>query len=281
MLMPKKAHGRYDARRINLPYDFNAVYPYIMKGRNESAVYYSLTVDVENLLSYIEEKKGSDREITFFQAMLLALTKVLRNRPALNRYVIGRRLYERYNVELSFIAKREFSDEGSETNVYVKINQDDHYDDILRKIRRSISSAKSGTKKEDDAIISRFVRLPRCLLRAAVKLLQWYDFYFDTPGFLREGNDPLRCSAFVANLGSVGIEAPFHHLYEWGTCSLFVAIGKIKPTVCAGKDGKPEVRRMVEVKVTLDERIADGFYFARSLDLFMEYIQNPRLLEDI
>ena len=73
--MSQKTKGRHDAKRVNLPHDFNAIFPYIMKKRNESAVYYSMTVDVENLLAYIDERKGTDKEITFFQAVLLSLTK--------------------------------------------------------------------------------------------------------------------------------------------------------------------------------------------------------------
>ena len=98
-------------------------------------------------------------------------------------------------VTLSFIAKREFSDESSETSVFLKINEEDHYDDILKKIRANIASAKSGAQKNDDDIISTFVRLPRFMLRAAVRLLEWYDFYFDKPGFLRGGQRPaeLQC----------------------------------------------------------------------------------------
>lgn len=277
--MPKK-NGRHDARRVSIPNDLNALFPYIMTGRNDSIVYYPLKADVENLCNYVEEKKGTEEEITFFQCILLALVKVLREYPGLNRYYIGRRLYERYDVNLSFIAKREYSIEGSETNVNVSVKQDDNYDDIIKKISGNIKKAKTGEEKEDDKVISTFMRLPRGLLRFAVKMLSIYDFYIDTPKFLRGGVDPLRCSAYVANLGSVGIEAPFHHLFEWGTCSLFLTIGIAKPEPVLNEDGSVNVRRKVELKVSLDERIADGYYFARALDRFVEYLNDPQLLKD-
>ena len=278
--MPKKS-GRYDARRIQLPTDLNAIFPYLMKGRNDSVVYYPLKADVENLLKYIEEKKGTDKEITFFQAVLLALVKVMREFPELNRYIIGRRLYERYAVSLGFIAKRELSVEGSETNVSVYVKNEDNREEIIDKIKGNIKVAKSDEVKEDDAIMGSLMKLPRFLLRFVIKMLETYDFYFDTPKFLRNGVDPLRCSVYVANLGSVGIDAPYHHLFEWGTCSMFMAIGILKPEPTISEDMEISIRRVVEFKVTLDERISDGYYFARALDRFKELLDTPTLLEEV
>lgn len=251
-----------------------------MKGRNDSIAYYPINIDVENLLDYIEKNKGTDKEMTVFQAVILALTKILRVRPTLNRYIIGRRLYQRHNVVFSFMARLKYQDDSQETNVVVTLKPEDDRATIISKLTGEIRTAKQGTQKDDDKLVGMFMRLPRSLLRIAIKLLEWYDFYFDTPGFLR-GIDPLRCSVYVANLGSVGLGAPYHHLFEWGTCSLFVCIGKIKPTVVVGEDGQPTVRRTVDLRVSLDERIADGYYDARSLEMMEEYLRNPSLLEDL
>ncbi|MCL2081585.1 MAG: 2-oxo acid dehydrogenase subunit E2 [Oscillospiraceae bacterium] len=269
---------RYDARRVTTAHDFNALYPYLMKGRNDSVVLFSETINAEPLLEYIQEKKDGGVPVTFFQILLLALIRVLRERPELNRYIMGRRVYQRKAIDVSFVAKREMSDEGGETVVNVRVKEGEPLKDVAARITGGIRSAKGGDVKEDDKLISVFMRMPRFVLRALLKLIECYDFYIDTPKFLR-GVDPLRCSAFVANLGSVGIEAPFHHLYEWGTCSLFMAVGKIKPTPYVTDDGAVAARRMVEIKLSLDERIADGFYCARSLDLFKRYLQDPSLLE--
>lgn len=273
----KRRRGRRDATRVDLGRSFNAMFPYLMKGRNESVAYYPVVVDAENLLAYIEQKKGTDEEITIFEAFLLALIRILRERPTLNRYIIGRRLYQRDNVELAFTARRKFTLDSSETSVLVKVTPDDDTRTALAKIRGEIRTAKSGEQKSDDALIDLFLRLPRSVLRVAVNLLMAWDFYFDTPSFLR-GVDPMRCSAFVANLGSVGMGAAYHHLFEWGTCSLFVTIGQVKPTVVVGEDGQPTVRRTMELKIALDERIADGYYDARALELFDTYLNDPAQL---
>ncbi|MEA4944415.1 MAG: 2-oxo acid dehydrogenase subunit E2 [Propionicimonas sp.] len=274
----RRRGDRHDATRVDLGREFKAVFPYIMRGRNDSIAYYPIQVDAEPLLAYIEEHKGTESQLSVFEAFLLVLIRILRERPTLNRYFAGRRLYQRRNVDLSFVARRQYTDDASETNVFVSVKPEDDRATILAKIRGEIRVAKSGETKDDEDLIGLFLRLPRGLLRAAVKVVEWWDFYVDTPGFLR-GVDPLRCSAYVANLGSVGMGAAYHHLFEWGTCSLFVTIGQIKPTVCVGEDGKPAVRRMVELRFALDERIADGYYDATALNLFDTYLREPAELE--
>lgn len=273
MAARKQRWGRRGATRIDLGRSFNAIFPYIMKGRNESIAYFPVVVDVENLLVELEARKGTENQITLFEAVLLALVRILRERPTLNRYIIGRRLYERHDVDLSFVARRQYTLDSSETNVFVSVKPTDDAATALQKIRGEIRTAKSGDQKSDEGLIDLFMRLPRSALRLAVTVLSLWDFYVDTPGFLR-GIDPLRCSAYVANLGSVGMGAAYHHLFEWGTCSLFVTIGEVKPTVCVGADGAPTVRRTMELKFALDERIADGYYDARALELFDTYLND-------
>lgn len=271
---------RHDATRVDLGRGFKAMFPYIMKGRNESIAYYPVQVDAENLLAYVEQQKGTPQEITIFESVLLALTRILRERPTLNRYIIGRRLYQRRNVDLSFVARKRYTLDSDESNVFVKLRPEDDAATVLSKIRGEIRTVKTGDQTADEGLIDLFMRLPRGLLRVAVKLLSLWDFYVDTPGFLR-GVDPLRCSAYIANLGSVGMGAAYHHLFEWGTCSLFVTIGQIKPTVVVGEDGAPTVRRTLELKIALDERIADGYYDARALELFDAYLNDPARLREI
>lgn len=273
----KLRRGRRDATRVDLGRSFPAIFPYLMRGRNESVAYYPVVVDAENLLTRIDEMAGTQNEMTLFEAVLLALIRILRERPDLNRYIIGRRLYQRHNVELSFVARRALTLDSSETNVVVAVEPGEDAGTVLRKIRGEIRTAKSGEQRPDEGLIDLFLRLPRGVLQVTARALMLWDFYVDTPSFLR-GVDPLRCSAFVANLGSVGMGAAYHHLFEWGTCSIFVTIGRVVPAVVVGEDGTPSVRRTLELKISLDERIADGYYGARALELFESYLSDPAQL---
>ncbi len=276
--MGKKKGPRRDAVLVDIPNDLNALFPYLMKRRCDSTVYFSEDIEVDNILKYIGEQRRSGRALTFFHVFLIALTKVLRERVQLNRFMKGRKLWQRENVVLNFIAKRELSDEGSETNVTVRIKPEDDFDAILSKIKGEVKNAKAGGDKEDEKEIAKLMRLPRWVLMLLIKIFDFMDFYKGIPKDL-ERVDPIRCSAFVANLGSVGIEAPYHHLYEWGTNSLFIAIGRIKKMPYVEEDGTITAKTMVNVKITLDERISDGYYCARSIDLFKQYLQDPWGLE--
>ena len=277
----KRRVDRYDATYIPGAKDLTGIMPFLMRGRNESVAYVPIDIDAEPLLAYVAEHKGTDKEVSMFQAVLLSFTKTLRERPTLNRYIIGRRVYQRRDVVFSFIARRRMADDATETNVLVNIKPTDDRATIISKLKGEIKVAKSDEQKQDDKVISLFMHLPRWMLRLAVTAFDAWDFFVDTPGFLR-GVDPLRCSVYVANLGSVGLEsAPFHHLYEWGTCSIFVVIGKLEPKVVVGADGKPTVRQILPLRVTFDERIADGYYDARSLELVETFLADPTLLDDM
>jgi hypothetical protein len=270
--------SKRDGRVVKV-HALNAMFPYMMRSRTESLVYFSTALNVENLLEYIEKKRAEGIEVKFFQMFVAAVVKMIKKRARLNRFISGRKLYQRNDIKISFIAKKAASDEGEETNVALTFGEKTTFQDVIDKLKRDIKVAKSDeAKKDDDKLIEMLMKLPRFILRLLFAFLRWMDFYFNMPRAFTDV-DPLRCSVYIANLGSIGIEAPFHHLFEWGNCSMFIAIGKIGYKPVALEDGSIVARKMVELKVTLDERIADGFYFARSLELMESYLKNPESIE--
>lgn len=272
--------SKRDGRVVKV-HPLNAMFPYMMRTRTESLVYFNTSLDVENLIAYLEKKNTEGSELKFFQMFVASVVKLFKERPNLNRFVSGRKLYQRNDIKVSFIAKKAASDEGEETNVALTFGEETTFQDVVGKLKRDIKTAKSDEiKKDDDKLIVALMKLPRFILRALFAFLRWMDFYFNMPRAFADV-DPLRCSVYIANLGSIGIEAPFHHLFEWGSCSMFIAIGKIGYKPVALPDGTLTARKMVEVKVTLDERIADGFYFARSLELMESYLKNPECIENL
>lgn len=269
----KRRRGRRrDAYPLPRKGDVSALFPFLMKRRCDSCVYFAVRLDVEPLLEYLEARKAQGDEIGFFQFFVAAVVRLLNEREGMNRYILGRTLYQREDARISFIAKRGMTEAAEELTITTTFTKDARFDDVVGKMKNRVSSVKSGDEKEDGFLLW-LMKLPRFLLMAIVKILEWLDFFGKLPAEI-EKIDPLRCSAFIANLGSIGIEAPYHHLYEWSTCSLFAAIGRIQkfPVVV---DDEIVLKKMVEVKITLDERIADGFYFARSLDILKTYFENP------
>jgi len=270
----RKRGGRRDAVRIRNQHYLNKLFPYLMKRRCDSLVYYSLQLDMEPLLAYIARRKEAGQAISFFEFFCAATIKLLFDREEINRFIKGRRLYQREFVEIATVAKRAMTDQGAETNLIFDFKKGVTFDEIVGKLRGEIKIVKENAPSKDDKLFATFLKFPRSLLMTFFKFLDLSDFYRGVPRFISNA-DPMRASCFIANLGSVGIEAPFHHLYEWGTCSLFVTIGRIKKMPVVLQDDTLGVRTMVECKAVLDERIADGFYFARSMDLFTNYFAEP------
>ena len=277
--MSKKGRsgGRRDGVRIREQHGLNALFPYLMRRRCDSLIFCDLQLDMEPLQEYITQQKEAGQKISFFEFFCAAIIKLMREREQMNRFVKGRRLYQRETVEISTVAKREMSDTGAESNLILRFDKDATFDDIIGKLRGEINTAKTVSNDAltgDDKLFASFLKLPRGMLMAVVRILDIMDFYRGIPGFI-SATDPMRASAFIANIGSIGADAPFHHLYEWGTCSLFVTIGRIKKVPVVLEDDTLGIRTVVECKIVLDERIADGFYYARSLDVLKSYFTEP------
>ena len=270
--------GRRDGERIKAGQDLAGLFPFMFKRRCDSVVYFSQDIDMEPMLAYIEKRKSEGADVSFFPLFITALVRVLFERERMNRFIIGRRMYQRDYVDISTVAKRHISDDGEESLIRLHFRKTDGFEDVVRKLRGEVKIAKSDTPLEEDKVFSFFTSLPRFVLRAVVAVLEWMDFYKGIPNDLAS-IDPMRASAFVANMGSIGIDANYHHLFEWGTCSLFVNVGRIckKPVVL--EDDTLAVRSMVQLCVTLDERISDGFYSARSFDLMRHYLTHPEEIE--
>lgn len=252
--------------------------PFVMPGRNESAIYYEQEVDVTDTLKYVEEtnrgRKGDP--ITFFHVFLAAGVRTLALRPRLNRFVAGRRVYQRKRIEISFVVKKAFSDRASMTTVKIPFERDDTLEIVARKVDRAIGVGRGESLTPSEKEMKWAAYLPDPVLSLLLTFQRFLDRHNLLPAAMIE-NDPLYASIFVANVGSIGLEAPFHHLYEYGTVSLFATLGRLRKV--PGKTRKSVQRDVVAIRYSFDERIADGFYAARSLELFKEFVEDPGVLE--
>lgn len=266
--------------------------PFVMKGRNESAVYFTQQIDITELKEYLNERnrrsaaagEGKGHKATVFHAVLAALVKVAVERPQLNRFIIGRRLYQRKQLNCAFVIKREFNDDAKEEIAIMQFDQDDTLSTISEKIRREVQKVRDDAKKNDQkrhgAVnwLNFMMNLPRILLRGLVRFLSWLDYHGWLPHFIIEA-DPMHASFFLSNLASLNVDAPYHHLYEWGTTSVFMTIGVSKKIPVVKSNGEIVIREVMNMAFTLDERIADGFYYARSIKRFQQLLEKPQELD--
>jgi hypothetical protein len=255
------------------------IMPYIMRGRNESCVYYQKSFCVENIQRYIHDQRKKGNRITVFHIICTTLLHVFIRRPNLNRFVMGRHLYQHKNFDLRYVVKTKLTDEGLESIVRARLDGDDNLFSIRDQMTQHIEEIKSAGLQEDDKFIGLVMKLPRWTKRLAISIARFLDFHGMMPQSLVD-LIPLYSSVFVSHMGSIGGDALFHHLYEFGNTSVFCVIGKIylKPYRDISTNGVIW-KKTIDMNFTIDERICDGYYLIKSLEMFDSYISNPSLLE--
>jgi hypothetical protein len=272
--------GREEGTRLKNLSPLRRMVPYLMVGRNESAVYFQQQIDVEPALAFVDKRNAEhtdDHRMTFFHVVLAAAVRVLAEREQLNRFVLNRKIYARKKISLSFAVKKKFADDGRLSTVKIDFEPTDRLEDVSRKVRDAVSVGKGSSKSASEKEMDLVLMIPGFLLKSALKVLAWLDGMNMVPAaMIRE--DPMYASMFLANLGSIGLDAPYHHLFEYGTIPLFVVIGKIKKAPVVTADDTLAVGKVAEVRYTFDERITDGYYAARSLEIFERLIAHPEEL---
>ena len=263
---------RPDATRVRDVPAMRRFMPFISPRRNESVVYFRADVDVEAALA-LAEARSRDRDprrpITLFHVILAALARMFHERPSVNRFTAGGRLWQRDGIWVTFSAKMRFEDGAPLITVKRRIDPDRSLEEMVDGLLDSLERGRGGAKSTSDSEVALLLRLWPPLTHLAMRLVRLADFFGLLPRSMIE-SDPMFCSAFVANLGSVGLDAGYHHLWEHGNCPIFCVIGRVHE----GPDG----RRRVTLKFTYDERIEDGLYCARSLERLRELIEKPEQL---
>ena len=275
-------HRRYDGNLIRGLPSFRIINPFVMRGRNESAIYFSQTIPVESTRAYLKQinrHRENGEQFSLFHILLAAAVRTITLRPQLNRFVSGQRIYQRNRIQVSFMVKKELTDEGLETNAKITFSPDDTLEDIRRKTTIEVVNARDPEGNVSDGEVDFFARLPRFAVNGVVKIFRFLDYFGIAPkGML--AIDPLYTSLYVANIGSLGLDAAYHHLYEWGNASVFMVIGRMRRGLMLDDDNRPSTRLVIDLKFTLDDRISEGIYAANSLKLFKEFVENPALLEE-
>ena len=270
---------RSDGVRLRKLPGFRKIFPFLMRTRTESAVYFSKRLVVAPTLSWLERTNPRrDNKLSLFYVALAAGVRTLALRPEVNRFVAGRRIYQRRTIDLSFVVKRELTEEASEITLKLTFDPRSTIDEVARRVREAVETARQSRTSFDEKLTNFITSLPRPLIRLAVAAARTLDYHGWGPAsFLRD--DSLHTSAFLANLGSIRLDAAFHHMYEWGNASIFVVVGKLKKEPVVNERGELEVADVVDMNFTGDERITDGVYFSRTMDLFLDLIGNPERLE--
>ncbi len=263
----------------------HALAPYILPNRADNEAVLTDTLDMTNVIKYIEEKNSSSPEYkyTFFHFIVAAIAKTIVLRPKMNRFYSGHRLYDRKELLFSFVVKKKFTDNGQEVLATIKIDQDSDVsaiDQVYEKVKKIVCSVRKENKQDSATDkMDILLKIPRPILRFAMRILKWLEYHGKYPKWLMY-DDPYYSSVFLSNLGSIKMSADYHHLANWGTNSIFGIIGEMKPMPFYNADGTIEVKQGLNLSLTIDERIADGFYFANSIKILRKFFDDPSLIDD-
>jgi len=253
--------------------------PYILPRRSDAVVFFEQKIDVTNLLQYLKKRKEEGLpEITLFQTLLTSMLRANYHWPKMNRFIAGKRLYQRKTIGLSFAVKKKMHEDAGMTVVKKEFEGFETVFDVAKQMNESIKVGRGDklTKSEKEMKLIHFVP------GFVVSLFIWAQRKLDGLNLLPSAltrDDPLYTSMFVANLGSFGLDAPFHHMFEHGTAPIFAAIGNVHRAPAVDESDKVVARDFICVRYSFDERIIDGFYCAKAMQEFADALQTPEILE--
>lgn len=261
--------NRRDGKRVKDIDAMHVLMPYIKPNRCDSDVFINQKLDVTELVKYYEEMKLKDNDLTYFHLFITLIAKTIYNRPLLNRFIVNKKYYDRNDVLIAFTAKVNYEDTSKEILKVIKIDPEDNLFSIKEKTLKAVSDVRNAKEEGTNSIMNIIGKLPSFLISLVVKVVKYMDRHDLLPKSLI--NDNLYYSTcIVSNLGSIKSSAIYHNLTDFGTSSILATFGEIRE-----ENGK----KYAEAGINIDERIADGVYFVKSVKLMQDILNNPKCLE--
>ena len=278
--MAKRRFGdRRDGTLIRELDSMHYIMPLMYPNRCDNEAYISETLDLTNALAFLEKKNAEHPEYKYnvFQLIVTAIVKTITLRPKMNTFIANYNMYQRNEVSASFTIKKIFSDKGEEALAFIHTKPEFTLDDIHNEIYRQVSYVRKDDNKDQSTESMDFIqKLP--FKKFIGRVARWLERHGWMPQSVI-ATDPYQSSVILSNLGSIKLHAGYHHLTNWGTTSVMCIIGEIKKRNLEMPDGTIERRDSVDIGLTIDERLADGYYYAGTVKLFKYLIENPDLLE--
>lgn len=272
----------------------HVIMPHIYPNRADNEAFILETVEMAPINAFIEKKnqelkdkvaKGELPESALeypykmFQIILSAVVKTVYLRPKMNRFIANRRMYQRNHVSVSFVVKKKFADNGAEALAFKKFGPETTVDDVHNLIVAEINACRSDDFEDNSThFLDAFAKIPGWIIKFVFNIIRGLDQRDKLPASLIK-TDPGYASVFLTNLGSIGLKSGYHHLSNWGTNSFFMILGEKKMKPFYDEKGNVTMKEVMDIGLTVDERIADGYYFSKTCKLFKKLLANPELLE--
>lgn len=276
----RRAGDRRDGRLLRSLPAFSKFIPYVMPTRNDALNYYEESMEVSAVDKRLRQLRVEGyKGMGMLHFIIAAYIRLISMLPAVNRFVVGRRIFARNGIEVVMTVKRSLSVDATETTIKVKFEPTDTIFDVYRKMNEKIEEIKAddGNNNTED-VAEALCRLPRFILRFAIAVLRVMDYFGWIPDSLLDAS-PFHGSMIITDLGSLRIGPVFHHIYNFGTLPAFIAFGAKRHAYEINRRGEVVDNKYVDFKFTIDERIADGHYFAQLFQAFKYIFQHPQIVE--
>ena len=269
---------RYDGRLVRTAPPMSKLMPYLMKVRADSQNQFEAEIDIHNIEYYLAEKKKEGyTDMSLLHVILAAYVRVVCERPAIHRFIAGQKIYHRDKIECLMVIKKDMTLDGLDTCIKVEFDPRDNIYNVYKKFQKTVLEAKNADG-DFESVIGKLVKIPGLLLRGAIATLRFMDYFGMLPKALAKIS-PFHGSMIITSMGSLGIPAIYHHLYDFGHLPIFVSYGKMFTKEVTLMDGTKENHHFVTFKVVTDERICDGFYYASAFKQMMRYLNRPEYLD--
>ena len=275
----RRLGDRKDGRRVRTLPPMNYITPYIMKVRADAQNHFEDVVDITNIEHYLDKKhREGYTDMTLLHVLIAAYVRVVAERPGLNRFIAGQRIFARNKLECVMTIKKELTLESPDTCIKVQFDPRDNIYNIYKKFQKTAKAAVNESTDFDDTART-LVKLPGIILRGAIAFLRFLDYIGLLPKALLNVS-PFHGSMIITSMGSLGIPAIYHHLYDFGNLPIFISYGSIFSADAIKRDGTRERHHFVTLKVVTDERICDGYYYASAFKRLKRYLQHPEILDE-
>ena len=276
----KRMGDRKDGRRLRSIPGMNKMMPFIMKNRSDGCNTYADEFDVTDCDAFCKKMVRSGRQnFSFLHVMLAAYVRTASQRPGINRFISGQRVYSRNNIEVCMTIKKEMKLSSPDTAIKVEFQPDDTILEIYDKFNAVVEANKNSKELDSDFdnVANKLASLPRPVLRFIMRILFWLDYHGWLPSSLLKVS-PFHGSMIITSMGSLGIRPIYHHIYDFGNLPIFLAYGIKRKRTHFGPEGTPYTRKYIEIKAVTDERICDGYYYASAFKMLRSFVENPESL---
>lgn len=270
---------RSDGRRIKNLDPIFKIMPTVMKERNDSQVLFKQDINLQPLEDYINKKAEEGIRLSYMNIIYAAIVRIIGQRPKLNRFIMSGDVYARDSIFVSLMIKKDMSDESPETVTKIEYTGNETIFEIKDKLEKVIAENKDYSASNDtDALVGTLAKIPGWVVKKAVNILMWMDKRGIMPKAVIKAS-PFHTSVFLTNVGSLGIDSIYHHIYNFGTTSLFFAMGKKKKSYVY-EDDEIRQEKCITIAFVGDERICDGYYYASSFKQLQKILKHPEVLEE-